>query len=330
MTKVLILRPNSSSKVNGIDSYCYALKNMFNDDIDISILPIQNYKSRSCSILHGIYKFSDLITAVRSSEADIVHINGYTSYQVFQAFRAAIKYNKKIVYTAHWHPYKMLRHPIGGKLFFNILLKPLIKKYANVVITLNNEDTEYFTGFHSNIIKVPHWMRFPSSSNDGDNSNKISNRILFVGRFNGANKGADHILSLPEGKFDIHIVGAGKIPDHRTDMTIHHEISDSELRNLYKSAAVVVVPSKYEAFSYVTLEALTSNTPVVISDRVRIGDYVQGISGVHIFSYGDYHEFADAVNKAIGDTVDVKTVFKIFDKDRIKHIYRRIYGAERN
>ena len=90
---------------------------------------------------------------------------------------------------------------------------------------------------------------------------------------------------------------------------------------LYKEASLLVVPSRYEAFSYVALEALQSNTPVVMSDRVRIADHLNGIKGYTIFHYQDYKGFEQAVNETIGTSVDVKKISQIFSPDVIKEMY---------
>lgn len=322
MKTVLILRPNSTQKANGIDSYCFALEKMFENDSDIRIFPVKNYPSKRSKILHGVYNYSVFYDMIKHCNADVIHINGYASYQVFQAFKAASKCNKKIVYTAHWHPFSMLNHPCRGKLFFNIFLKPYIRRFANTIITLNNEDTAYFNILSKQVVKIPHW--YSKKVDNEINVKKKYNMILFVGRFNSTNKGLDHILNLPEKEFDIHLVGSG-FPPSRKDITVHQNISDEELGLLYKKASVVVVPSKYEAFSYVTLEALSNGTPVVISDRVRIADYIKDLNGVYIFPYGDYMQFKDKIKKAIGSKVDRDTIVDFFDIQRIKGLYKEIY-----
>lgn len=324
MKTVLILRPNSTKKANGIDSYCFAIEKMFQNDSEFRILPIKNYPSKRSNILHGVYNYSVFFDMIKHSDADIIHINGYASYQVYQAFKAAVKCNKKIVYTAHWHPFSMLNHPLRGKLFFYIFLEPYIRRFANTIITLNNEDTAYFNKLSKQVVKIPHWINYSEKADIKMNANKIHNMILFVGRFNSANKGLDHILNLPEKEFDIHLVGSG-VPPLRKDISVHQNISDEELNLLYKKASVVVVPSKYEAFSYVTLEALSVGTPVVISDRVRIADYIKNFNGVYIFPYGDNIQFKEKIKQAIGSKVDRDAIIKFFDIQRIKGLYKEVY-----
>ena len=145
--------------------------------------------------------------------------------------------------------------------------------------------------------------------------------ILFVGR-NEENKGIDYLYKLPS-KYVVHCVTKGKL--QRSDFIVHSDVSDEELDLLYRKASLVVIPSRYEAFSYVALEAFAHGTPIVMSDRVQIANYLEGKSGYSIFSYGDYQDFLSAVDKTIGIDVDVNGILSIFDKNVIKNKYANIY-----
>ena len=323
MINVLELRPNPNSKSNGIDKYCNALRKMFADDDEINILPVENYPMKKGKISKEKYEKGVLDKVINEQDIDIVHINGFASLSVIQMFWHAKKAKKKIVYTAHWHPFKYLNHPFRTKVFFYLLLKPLVKRYADTVVTINNEDTAFFRSFHKKVVQIPHWIerdqpsRVPSVTKD-------PNMLLFVGRFNDPNKGAEHLFSLPEGKYDIHCVGPcnGGL---RSDMTSHVNIPYEELCELYSKASLLVVPSRYEAFSYVALEALSFGTPVLLSDRVRIADYLKLIKGVGVFNYEDYKGFCERVNKMMGAEVDKDKVLGQFDINKVKELYKNLF-----
>jgi glycosyltransferase involved in cell wall biosynthesis len=143
---------------------------------------------------------------------------------------------------------------------------------VDLVFNINKDDSVQFRKSHSNVLTIPHWSKFEHPVKDIKKDPKM---ILFVGRLNESNKGFEHLYHLPEGLYEIHCVGNGDIT-MRSDMIHHTNISDNELMDLYLKASLLVVPSRYEAFSYVSIEALMCNTPIVISDRVRIADYLQG------------------------------------------------------
>lgn len=327
MINILEVRPNPKSKANGIDTYCQKLRELFSKDSDICILPIKNYTMKNLKTLHEVFIKGDLRNAIKSSSVDVVHINSYTSIAVIQAFIYARMYKKKIIYSAHWHPFQTLNNPRFGKLFFNLFIKPLVHYFADVVFTINNEDTAFFKRINKNIVQIPHWLSVPVKTIVKP---KIKNQILFVGRADNSNKGVEYLYLLPEGKYSIHCVGKGKIP-YRSDITQHVNISKQDLDKLYEESSLLVVPSRYEAFSYVTMEALSFGTPVLLSDRVRIFDYLENMNGVNVFEYKNESDFIKKVESSIGQFVDTEYLEKELSSSKIKSKYResilRLFGT---
>lgn len=311
-------------KSDGISTYCRSIFKLFRNSNKINVLPVPEIPIVKCKYLKNYFKWKELKSIISNSNADIVHINGYTSLMSAQPFWALRKSGKKIVYSAHWHPFRYLGRPFLGKTFFYLIMKPLIKKYADTIITINNEDTIFFKKFHNNVVQIPHSIPSLEKGVHVCTSIKDPKMILFVGNMKASNKGAEYIYHLPEGKYNIHCVSAN-ILQERSDLTVHSGISSEELRKLYERASLLIVPSKYEAFSYVTLEALAAGTPVVMSDRVRIADYLEGIRGYSIFKYGDYKGFVEAVSKTIGMAVDTHLIMQRFSDEAVKKAYETVY-----
>ena len=312
---ILYIRENLPG---GTDNYCKALYKMFKDDTECTPMPVADLPTVKSRLFHYYYRPAPLKEAI--AHADTVHINGYTAMGTIQALTAAARQHKRVVYTAHWHPFQCLRLPFLGRLFFNRLMRPAIKRCAQVVTTINSEDTRFFQAFFPNVVQIPHWYNpLPMTVIP----ERKKNMILFVGRADDPVKGIEHLYALPKNEFEIHYVGKGKV--ERTDFIQHIGISDSELATLYCQASLLVVPSKYEAFSYAALEALTYGAPVLMSERVRIADYLQGIDGWQTFRYGNMEDFLNKVRTTIGTTVDKETVIKTFAQEKVKNKYRSIY-----
>lgn len=319
MKKIIYIRQSPKGGCDGTVTYCQSLFDFFYNDKDCTAGVIENYPEIKSRLFHYYYKQKTLTAAIK--KADIVHINGYTAMGTVQALVTAKILHKSIVYTAHWHPFDRLSHPLLGKMFFNIFLKNTIKYCATVITTINKEDYAFFNSFHKNVVMIPHWFK---PQNIGIDVEKKKNMILFVGRVDDPVKGFQHLYFLPEGKYDIHCVGKGNIKQ-RSDITQHINISNEELALLYLQASLVVVPSKYEAFSYVTLESLCYGTPVVMSENVRILDHLDDIKGYSIFKYGDKKDFINKINETIGINVEVTKIESIFNPEKIRLLYKNLY-----
>ena len=320
--KVVPVSPDPKGKVNGVGTYCNALTLLFKDSPDVEMTPQLDCQVRETKLVNYVFGWRELYRAMKASGADVVHVNGYTSFNVFQSLLVARLLGKRIVYTAHWHPFRMLRRPLMGKLFYYATIWPFLGSVKRIV-TINSEDTAFFASAKQKVRRIPHWNRFTKADLLPD-VQKNKRMILFIGRFNAYNKGFDYLYHLPEGLYDIHCVGRGEV-DVRADMTIHTNIPDEELHELYAKASLVVIPSMYEAFSYVALEALTMGTPVLISDRVRIADYLGECQGASVFPFGDYDAFVRQVAAHIGEEVDRYKVFEIFSPEAIRNQYVQVY-----
>jgi alpha-1,3-rhamnosyl/mannosyltransferase len=73
-------------------------------------------------------------------------------------------------------------------------------------------------------------------------------------------------------------------------------VGQLELADLYRGAAALVLPSRFEGFGVPVLEAMASGTPVVLSDDAALRE-VAGDAGV----YADGGDFGAALRRALDD-----------------------------
>jgi alpha-1,3-rhamnosyl/mannosyltransferase len=73
-------------------------------------------------------------------------------------------------------------------------------------------------------------------------------------------------------------------------------VGQLELAHLYRGAAALVLPSRFEGFGVPVLEAMASGTPVVLSDDAALRE-VAGDAGV----YADGGDFGAALRRALDD-----------------------------
>lgn len=319
MIKVAIIRNCSPlNKYGGIRKHCTDLYAMFKGNSKVSVLPINDIPGVEIPIIKKRYfNICPLYKYLKSVDCDIVHIHGFASFDVIQTIVLARFLGKKIVYSPHFHPFKYLQHPLLGRLYFYLILRPFLP-LVSAIVTISKVDYNFFRDYCPRVFQIAHPYEYRHETN---NVCKKKNMILFVGR-NEENKGLDHLYRLPN-KYEVHCVTKGVLK--RQDFIIHENVSDMELDRLYAEASLVVVPSRYEAFSYVVLEALAHGTPVVMSDSVRIADYLDDCRGYKTFPYKDYNAFIKAVEDTIGTEVDSARIIGIFDKNVIAQKYESVY-----
>lgn len=320
MLKILLLRNVSPTNYGGIKKHCIDLTSLFDGDKEISILPIRELPQRRIPFIKKtVFKFSALYKYLKHTDCDIVHIHGFATLDIVQSLIVAHWLNKKIVYSPHYHPFKYLEHPLFGKLYFYGCLRFLLR-FVSTIVTITDNDTAFFQKYHKRVYKIPHQFE-PMQSSKYAGIEKQKNMILFVGR-NDSNKGISYLYKLPP-KYEVHLVTQGTV--ERKDFILHSNISNEELSALYSKASLVVIPSRYEAFSYVALEAFAHGTPVLMSDRVMIACYLRDYKRYGIFTYGNVTDFLQAVDRIIGMRVDVDKILPQFKKENISKSYRDMY-----
>jgi glycogen(starch) synthase len=78
-------------------------------------------------------------------------------------------------------------------------------------------------------------------------------------------------------------------------------VEEDGLRKLYRSARAAIVPSLYEPFGLVALEAMASGTPVVASDTGGLREIIANeVSGL-LFPAGDPEALATAAVRVLSD-----------------------------
>ena len=236
--KVLIIRDKTLSFNGGIKRHCddlYALMSA----CDVDVMPVEDLPATYVKWIRK-YKYDTkaLVRYIENSRCDVVHIHGFMSPGAVQAINAAYGLNKKIVYSPHFHPFRYLRHPMKGKLWFHLFLKPVLFK-VDTIVTINNEDTRFFGKYHPNVKKIPHWST--TDTNVLDEVEKQDNMVLFIGR-NDTNKGIEHLYTLSDN-CQVHCVCKGTVK--RDDFILHQNLGDAELACLYLSLIHISEPTRH-------------------------------------------------------------------------------------
>ncbi len=100
---------------------------------------------------------------------------------------------------------------------------------------------------------------------------------------------------LPELQSQIDIAGVGDL------VQLPGFLSDNELRAAIHRAGCVVIPSLYEPFGVVALEALAGGAPLIVADTGGLAELVGGTGTALLFEPGNAAELADCIERALTD-----------------------------
>lgn len=141
---------------------------------------------------------------------------------------------------------------------------------------------------------------------------------------------------IPDVRFVV--AGSGGVDLASSDAIVPvGRVSDEELAALYRAARVVFVPSSYEAFSRVVIEAWQQARPVVVTDRVGLAERVSGVGGT-VVGFGDVQAAADSIATLLADPELARRLGnagrELVDADYlVPHVVtraERLYGALAN
>ncbi len=329
--KVALLSDYPVREIGGVESYCFHLiKEIQSRDTSIEFYPINisNIKHRFIKKLN-LYIYSKTELTERIERCDIVHINGLASYPSMQAIDIAKKLHKPIICTSHYHPSYALNRPFLGDMFYRLIVERRLK-HIDHLVAINKEEYDLLSGSVKKCSLIPHWINTEDYSKQEINP-KRENAILFVGKVFKKHKRADFMNYVPENT-KCWYVSSAPMEENRPNFVQYKDLSNEELSALYRNATCLIVPSKYEAFSFVALEALLKGTPVLLSDRVRIADFLDGNKLVSIFEYDNAEDFKSKLSAILESKITleereeaVESVRSIFNPNKIIREYLELY-----
>lgn len=146
-----------------------------------------------------------------------------------------------------------------------------------------------------------------------NNKNKNNKKILFVGK-DYLRKGGDILekaFGILKEKYDkdAELIIAGPNIDNHTDgVTYLGNISKSQLSKYFNDSTIFCMPSRFEAFGLVFIEALCYGLPIVSIDDYEMRYFVKdGENGYLIDDY-DANELAEALHRALNNKEMINNV----------------------
>ncbi len=240
-------------------------------------------------------------------------------------------FRKKIVVTVHGLNYKTPKWKGLGAKFIKLGEK-ITAKYANEIIVLSKEQQKYFMDkYNRETVYIPNGTTLKPCLEANIIKEKYGLKkdkyTLFLSRI-VPGKGIEHLIeAYKKINTDIPLIIAGEtsfvddfynsiVEKAREDERIKFIgfVSGDELSELYSNACLFVFPSEAEGMPMCLLEALSYNTPCLVSDipeNVEVGkEYVK------TFKVADVEDLKDKLERCL------KEKDKLFNKNSREYIAR--------
>jgi len=172
--------------------------------------------------------------------------------------------------------------PVAGlvfKNFYSSVIRLFYRK-ANLVLATTKRSEQFLKSYGVNATVVPLWADdfFKSSIQNRYARKPYVLSVCLVDRFH-TYKNYPMISRLAKtlrSKFNLPLLHVGSNDFVLPYVTHLGKVSRSELRQLYQNALLLVLPSTgvFEGFGIVAAEALTCNTPVLVSDCSGISEFL--------------------------------------------------------
>jgi glycogen synthase len=120
---------------------------------------------------------------------------------------------------------------------------------------------------------------------------------------------------LPELQSQVDIEGVGDL------VQLAGYVPRDELRRLLHRAGCVVIPSLYEPFGVVALEALAADAPVVSADTGGLAEIMQGSGAALLFEPGNAARLAESIERVLTDGSTAREL-----RDRAQILLRERYS----
>jgi len=294
---------------------------------EIGGVPVSRHSAFSVSGEAHYVLAPGMVTSFLSKKADIIHTHSYGYFQNHAAWIKEKFQSTPWVITPHFHPSWSMW---GGakrrtlRDFYDSKIGKATMESADLITCVSKHERDVLIseiGLNDKNIKIIYnginwedWKMIPDPATFRRKHSHISEKfVLFAGRL-ATNKGLTNLIdamSLSESPdIDLVLMGADMGLGDELDkvavsknVTMHRlgHVDDGVYRSALSAAEILVLPSEYEAFGIVLLEAAAAATPVI---GTRVGGIPEAMSDGRNGFLVDYNNpalLADKISSLICD-----------------------------
>lgn len=215
----------------------------------------------------------------------------------------------RVIYNAHG--WSFLRDTSDWKRCIYATVEQWLSRVTNKIINVSKYeyDSAIKYGISSDKMCVIYSGISPKKSVIKNHIQMDVNKVnmLFVGRFDRP-KGIDILLEAMDkcSRKDLHlyVIGDNVVSDgmgiekKNTDkVTFLGWVNHDDVGAYYMASDIVVMPSRWEAFGLVAIEAMKYGKPVIVSDRGALPELIQSNINGYICNIDNKKDILDCINK---------------------------------
>jgi len=310
--------------------------------VDLPWLPPAEVVTRVASANHGVTKLGARFAGdLAGWEPDVVH--GHDWQLGWAADSLAARYGVPFVLTMHGT--ERVRHggqlPLGHPTDINSIEWWLAFQAQRLIAPTRFVVEQLITGFELDLDHVVHipngidpslWRPAGRSSTaEGPRAPLVVSwgRVQYEKGFQVLSRAMHELRSRVP---DIRSVIAGRgsyLPELQTQIDVEGVsdivelpgfLDDADLRSLVHRCGCVVIPSLYEPFGIVALEALAAGAPLIVARTGGLAELVAGTHAGVTFEPGNPDDLADAIEQVLSND-DLATILVANARDLVERKY---------
>jgi len=239
-------------------------------------------------------------SAARKIKPNVIHLHSSFSLVLAPLLRLA-RYKTKIVYQPHGVFYDSDVPRSKWKIFIIKRVEKVLVMFVDKVLSISEYEKDLLVKNHGPS-KVTLLKNSAAASKKSIDFEKKRSGFLFVGRLD-EQKGIDDLLRFwsknTPGTLDVigDSVRGDFLKPSIDGVKYHGWVEANKLDNFYANAEAVIVPSRWEGFGLVVIEAFRNGTPVITSNRGALPELIEvGVTGFTFDFNNMDHELSDTIS----------------------------------
>lgn len=269
------------------------------------------YERKPKYFLEAMKSIHKMINEVKP---DIVHVHG-----TFAGFflRTLFLFKRKrpvVIYCAHGWAFLMDTKAWKKRVFASV--EKLLSFRTDVIINISNHEYQmsmnYGLSSKKSVVVYNGVSDTPSTDFLPFEVQKDKINLLYVGRFD-RQKGFDLLLEVFNehyfGDINLYLVGDTVLKQFDYEFPSNAVkigwVDNSQIDRYMRACDAVIVPSRWEGFGIVAIEALRNKKPVIASNRGALPEIIQhGVNG-YIFDFDHKEELVRIIEELSKDKLEV-------------------------